>query len=166
MEEDWESKIADYFSEAVYLEHAAFYFYLSVGAHFDSQSMALHNLRNFFYNESDDELTHGKKVIKFMNQRNLKWTRMTIETPDPSNMTVAEVFEKAAEFEQKVLNNYLKIQKAASDANDFITTQFVDDFIAKQIKEVKEFRDYAMNAKRCTDPLGVFIFDQSFSKKK
>lgn len=166
MTSEYEKELEKYFSEAINLEHAAFYFYLSVGAHFDSQTMSLLNLRDFFYDESKDELTHARRVIKHMNERNLKWTRMPIETPDPSAMTVVQVFEKAEEFEQKVLDNYLRIQRIAGKVEDYSTNQFLDDFVALQLKEVKAFHDKAMNARRCTDQLGIFIFDQSFAKKK
>lgn len=163
--EDWNERLSELLSNAVNLEHTAFYFYLSVGAYFDTQEKSLLNLRDYFYKESDDELAHAKIVIQFINQRGLKLSLNKIVTESPKGLSVKEIFEKAVEFEKLVLDNYLKIHEEAVDENDAVTTQFVDYFIDKQVKEIKDFQTKAKNAERCECPLGEFIFDQSFSKK-
>ncbi|KAM0679603.1 hypothetical protein GINT2_002234 [Glugoides intestinalis] len=162
----WTERLSKLLSDAVLLEHKAFYFYLAAGAHFESPKMSLLNLKDFFYKESNDELLHAKMVIEFMNQRGLSLKLENISTIDPSRMQIREIFEIAEKTEQQVLEHYLCIQKEASDTNDFVTTQFIDYFIDKQIGEVKEFHDRAMNARRCESPLGQFLFDQSFLEKK
>lgn len=101
-----------------------------------------------------------------MNQRGLRLTLDSISTIDPRRMQIREIFEIAERTEQEVLEHYLSIQKEADAISDYVTTQFVDYFIDKQIGEVKEFHDRAMNARRCESPLGQFLFDQSFAKKK
>lgn len=165
MEEQWKKRLSSLLSEAVTLEHTAFYLYLAAGAYCESQEMSLLNLRDFFYRESSDELTHAKKVIEFMNQRGLEITFEEIKIADPKKQTIKNIFEVAEKTEQMVLEHYLLIQKEADAAGDYTTTQFIDYFIDKQVKEVKQFHDRALNARRCDSPLGLFIFDQSFSEK-
>jgi len=166
MDSEWLQRLSTLLSDAVCLEHHAFYFYLAAGTHFDSRDIALLNLRDFFYTESNDELTHAKIVIKHMNQRGLSVVFKDISVPDVHRMSLQEIFSQAAQFEQKVLDHYLKIQKEADGAGDYETTQFIDFFVDKQIREVKEFHDKLVNATRCDSSLGEFIFDQSFKKSK
>lgn len=166
MDQRWTQRLGDLLSDAVNLEHEAFYFYLAAGVYFDSPAMSLLNLRDFFYSESNDELEHAKIVIKHMNQRGIEIKLKNIITPDLRNMSIRSIFEEAEKFEIKVLNHYLLIQKEAENVKDFTTTQFIDFFLDKQVREVKEFHDRLMNAKRCESPLGEFIFDQSFSQNK
>lgn len=164
MEGEWKEKLGVLLSQAVNLEHSAFYFYLAVGAHFDSPELSLLNLRDFFYRESDDELKHAKIVIEFMNQRGIKLSLDKITTEDPRSLSVVDVFSIAEKFEQKVLDHYVMISNEASKVGDCTTTQFIDFFLDKQVKEVKAFHDLTMNARRTSGSLGEFLFDQSFKK--
>ncbi|ELA41096.1 uncharacterized protein VICG_01889 [Vittaforma corneae ATCC 50505] len=162
----WMMRLSELLSNAVNLEHQAFYFYLAAGIHFDSPAMSLLNLRDFFYGESDDELKHARILIEFINQRGLGLKLENIATEDLKSLSIQEIFEKAEAFEQAVLDHYKMIQKEADEVGDYATTQFIDYFLDKQVREVKEFHDRAMNARRCSCPLGEFIFDQSFSRKQ
>lgn len=162
----WTARLSELLSSAVNLEHQAFYFYLAAGIHFDSPTMSLLNLRDFFYGESDDELKHARILVEFVNQRGLNLKLESIATENPKDLSIQEIFEKAEAFERAVLGHYETIQREADAAGDYVTSQFVDYFLDKQVREVKEFHDRAMNARRCGCPLGEFIFDQSFSKKQ
>lgn len=164
MEGEWKDRLGVLLSQAVNLEHSAFYFYLAAGTHFDSPKLSLLNLRDFFYKESDSELKHARIVIEFMNQRSLNLKLDGIITEDPKSLSVVDVFDMAEKFEQKVLDHYAMISKEADNAGDCTTTQFIDFFLDKQVREVKAFHDLAMNARRASGPLGEFLFDQSFKK--
>lgn len=165
MDEHWKKKLGKLMSQAVNLEHSAFYFYLALGVHFDSRKVSLLNLSKFFFKESDDELEHAKIVIKYMNQIGVKVSLGPIEAKDPSHMSISEIFETAESFEYKVLQHYELISKEAAEANDNATSSFVDFFLDKQVKEVKSFHDHKMNSKRTENSLGEFLFDQSFKTK-
>lgn len=169
-EDEWNEKLAELLSQAVNLEHRGFLFYQAAGAHFDSPQVGLLNIRDFFYKESDEEVKHARIVIKHMNERGLKLALLpaTTDISDsiPAPLTVEEIFRKSQELEQAVLDHYLKIQEEADKAGDYVTGQFADYFLDMQTREVKAFGDKRRHAERCKDPLGEFIFDQSFAKRK
>lgn len=165
-ENEWKKRLGVLLSEAVNLEHQGFYFYLAAGIYFDSPKISLTNIRDFFYQESNDELKHAKILIEFINQLGLKLSLDGIHTVDVTNFSITEIFEKSKALEQAVLDNYMKIQKEADNANDYQTSQFIDYFLDMQTREVKLFHDRAMNARRCNNSLGEFLFDQSFIDPK
>lgn len=162
MTDEWHEKLSILLSQALNLEHSAYYFYSAVSTHFDSKKMSLIHLRDFFYKEGLEELEHAKQVARFMSQIDLKIVFQPIETSDPSGMSVLNVFDAAVAFETKVLNHYELISKEAEKNKDTVTSQFIDIFLARQIKEIKNFRDYRLNSTICIDRLGEFLFDQSF----
>lgn len=162
----WLDRLSTLLSEAVAMEHHGFYFYLAAAVHFDTPKVGLHNLRDFFYYESREELEHARRVIDYMNQRGLRLELTPIESEDLRACSIAEIFKRSEMLEQAVLDHYYKVQKEAGEAEDYVTTQFIDYYLDMQVREVKIFHDRRMNAERCSEPLGEFIFDQSFSKKK
>ena len=52
------------------------------------------------------------------------------------------------------------IYKEAQENNDYTTTTFLDPYVIEQIHSIKELNNYLVNAERCVDPLGIYLFDQ------
>lgn len=166
MKKEWKERLGVLLSQAVNLEHTGFYLYLSLGARFDSPRSSLLNLRDFFYKESNDETKHAKIVIKFINQMGLKLTLDGISAENSEFLSVVDAFQAAEKFEQSVLDHYVMISREADSNGDCTTSQFIDYFLDMQVREVKALHDLAMNARRASDPLGEFLFDQSFKNSK
>ncbi|KAG0419199.1 Ferritin, middle subunit [Dictyocoela roeselum] len=157
------SKISDLLSEQLNIELSASKLYLMAYQFFSSRPVALLNVADFFYNEVYEELTHAKGIIEYMNSMgykvNFKDTRVDVTF---NNFT--DVFEKALEFEKKAYDNVLEIYEYADGIKDFMTTQFLDPYLQEQVKSVKDYNDLLVNAKRCQDELGMFVFDKHFKK--
>lgn len=162
---EWLGRLSTLLSEAVALEHHGFYFYTAAAIHFDSPEIGLKNLRDFFYYEADEEVKHARKVIEYMNQRGLRLKLSSIEADALTGCSISDIFKKSEMLEKAVLDHYYKLQKEADEAEDYVTTQFIDYYLDMQVKEVKIFNDRWRNAERCSSELGEFIFDQSFAKK-
>merc|ERR1712126_302786 len=134
------SKITNLLNQAVLYEHSAWYFYNHASAVLDGLSYL--NLSKWFKKEAEEELEHAQIVITFINQLDLNLQFLSIDqvTIEKTDDIFINIFSKALEFEETVLNHYMLISEEAGRIKDCVTSQFCDDFLRLQAKEIKYFR--------------------------
>lgn len=159
---EWKHEKERLLSEQLRMENFAFYFYFSAYQYCNSRKVALPSIASFFYKQYNEELTHAKGIIDFANQAGLdiKFEELSLERTNYKSHV--EVFELSLKYEELTFEHILKIYKAAEENHDYALTQFLDAYVDEQVKSVKEFSDYLVNAKRCTKGWEVFNFDAEF----
>jgi len=164
---EWREEAALLLSSQLMLEYNAFYFYSACTAHFDDPSVCLQGLASFFKKSLLEENEHAQKIIRFMNMRQLKISFRAMEAPDIKKYgTASNVLKASKEFEESVLDNIETIYSIASKIGDAAITQFLDEFVAEQVKSISELNDMWVNCIRCGDDgMGLFVFDQSLLQK-
>ncbi|CAD25498.1 SOMA FERRITIN [Encephalitozoon cuniculi GB-M1] len=161
--DEWNVEAGLLLSSQLLLEYNAYYFYSACAAHFSRSDVCLKGLASFFRKKSLDENAQAQKIIGFMNMRELDIEFRAIEAPDIKKYgKTSGVLKACKEFEQTVLSNISTISEIARKAGDGAIVQFLEDFIAEQVRSISELSDLCANCARCGDGgVGLFLFDQS-----
>ncbi|AFM98505.1 ferritin [Encephalitozoon hellem ATCC 50504] len=165
--EEWKTEAGLLLSSQLLLEYNAFYFYTACAAHFGNPTVCLRGLERFFKECSLEENEHAQKIIDFMNMRGLKIEFQSVEAPDIKKYEkTSDILEASKEFEQAVLKNILTISEIAAKAGDGTIVEFLEDFVAEQVRSISKLNDLHVNCVRCGDSgMGLFVFDQSLLKE-
>ncbi|ELA46521.1 hypothetical protein VCUG_02013 [Vavraia culicis subsp. floridensis] len=158
----WEDEAVELLSEQLRIENFAFYFYQSAYQYCNNREIALPSIANFFYKQYNEELTHAKGIIDYMNQVGLRPNFKPLSLDRTDYKSLVEVFELSLEYEEESYKHILKLYRAADKNHDYALCQFMDEYVAEQVKSIKEFSDYLQNAKRCAKGFEMFNFDAEF----
>ncbi|ELQ76215.1 Ferritin [Trachipleistophora hominis] len=158
----WSDEVEELLSEQLRIENFAFYFYQSAYQYCNSREMALPSIANFFYKQYNEELTHAKGIIDYMNQTGLRPKFKELSLERTNYKSLVEVFELSLKYEEESYKHILQTYKAADKHHDYALCQFMDDYVAEQVKSIKEFSDYLQNAKRCAEGFATFNLDAEF----
>ncbi|KCZ74813.1 hypothetical protein H311_04219 [Anncaliia algerae PRA109] len=164
--EQWVKRSSELLSKQLNNEYYAYYFYTACSSYFDMTNVELTGLKKYFSKMAKEELDHGKGIVEFMNSRNLRISFLEIKSVSTDFKGIVDVFDQSIQFEEKVLKDITEIYKEAEDNNDYTITTFLDPYVIEQVRSIKELNTYKVNAERCTDPLGIYLFDQQFIKKR
>ncbi|RVD90606.1 hypothetical protein TUBRATIS_29720 [Tubulinosema ratisbonensis] len=163
---DWKDKASELLSKQLNNEYTAFYFYTSCSSYFDKKNVELPGLKKFFRKMAEEELEHAQGIINFMNARGMTVSFLQVKDFKTNYESVVDVLVKSIDFEEKVLKDLSLIYKEAEESNDYTTTTFLDPYVIEQVESIKELNSLKVNAERCMDPLGIYLFDQQFLAKR
>lgn len=163
---EWKETAGKLLSKQLNNEYTAFYFYTSCSSYFDKKNVELPGLRKFFKKMAEEELEHAQGIIDFMNAREMDVSLLSLNDYSTDYKNVIDVFKKSIDFEEKVLTDLSCIYKHAEENNDYTTTTFLDPYVIEQVNSIKELNSLLVNAERCIDPLGIYLFDQQFLSKR
>lgn len=163
MEESKKIKIGDMLSKQIEIELMASRLYLMAYQFCNSRKIALANVANFFYDQFLEELTHAKGIIDYMNslEYDVAFRKGLV---DVKFNNLVDVFEQAYTYEVVSYEHIMEIYREAENIKDFSTTQFLDPYVAEQVKSVKDFSDLLVNVRRCNTEFGMFLFDKEFQE--
>lgn len=90
---------------------------------------------NFFKGHSDEEYGHMQQFIRYLIDRSMPPKLDKLDAPEVQWVDLPTMVEDALKHEKYVTASILKLRKAADDANDPATTNFLDTFIDEQNEE-------------------------------
>ena len=115
------------------MEIGAFYTYLSMSAHF--QSEGLEGFARWMKHHSDEEMVHAMKLYQYIQDRRGKVTLQTVNAPPTAWASPLAVFEDALKHEQMVTASINALVDKARDERDHATTSFLQWFVDEQVEE-------------------------------
>lgn len=158
--------VAEMLNNQVAAEFYSAYLYLAIANYYNYAG--LHGFQRYFDIQAREEMMHGMKIRKYLLDNNIPVTLPTINHPDKEFSNALAPLDAALEHEKKVTGMINDIYKAASEANDYKTTQFLDWFVNEQIEEEKSASDLCLRAARFTDNgkgSGMRGLDEELSKR-
>lgn len=163
---EWHKKISTLLSKQLSYEYKAFYLYRAAASYFEQRSVELVGMQKLYRKMSSEELEHADGIITYMNNRGYTIEFMQIDSVPIDFKNVHDVLERSLIFEEFVLENIKNVYKEADKARDYPTTTFLDPYLNEQVSSIKDLNDLIVNAKRCSDGIGEFLFDDSLRRKK
>lgn len=100
------------------------------------------NVAKFFFTHGDEEQTHGKKVIDYLDDKNCMAKIPTVTQPDISGYKdMRTIFDIAFKHEMDVTKSYNDLATTALKETDHDVYRFAQSVLAEQVEELKKYRD-------------------------
>lgn len=164
--EEWHRKISALLSQQLSYEYKAFYLYRAAASYFEQRNVELAGMQRLYRRMSSEELEHADGIIAYMNSRGYTIDFLQIDRMFVDFKSIRDVLERSLSFEEFVLENIKNVYLEADRARDYTTTTFLDPYLNEQVGSIKDLSDLIVNAKRCGEGLGEFLFDDSLRRKK
>ena len=108
--------------------------YISIAAHFDSQSLT--GLARFFYRQAEEEREHAMKIVHYVVDSGGSLKIPSIAAPQASFESAREAVALALEWEREVTQQIYRLVDIAKDDSNYIAIRFLDWFVNEQFEEV------------------------------
>ena len=114
-----------------------------------------------------EERDHAMMMRKYLIDSGIRVTFDKIEKPDKTFDNHLAPLEAGLEHERYVTSLVLKIYKAADEAQDYKTMQFLDWFVKEQGEEEKNAEDLIKKMKLYGgDGKGLYMLNQELAARK
>ncbi|CAH8513248.1 unnamed protein product [Schistosoma curassoni] len=158
-------------NDQILTEYEAFYIYDHIASYLSRPEVGLSGFAKFFRESANEELEHARKFSEFVNKRNSKVVLKNILKNHRVNelassgvpmdfKNIHEVIDTAIRKELQVTAHINELHKLASQMNDAITQDFLDDFLQEQVNSVSKLRE--MRARLHLDNSAVYLMDKEF----
>jgi ferritin len=151
-------------SEQINLEFLSAYAYLAMAAWFENKSLA--GFASWMTLQGQEELGHGMKFFRYLNDRGGRVLLETIPRPKADFASPLEAFETSLAHEQSVSTCINRIYELASQQKDFPTLSFLRWFLDEQVEEEKTVSDVIAKLKLVGEnDNGVFHLDNHLAER-
>lgn len=157
-------KIAELMNIQVTKEFYSGYLYLAMSNYYYLAS--LDGFGNWYKIQYQEEIDHGRKIIKYLLDNERQVTLGTIDAPKAEFKNFREPLEQALKHEEYVTSLINTLYGEAKDARDYRSCQFLDWYLAEQTEEEKNAHDLlAKYDLVAADSRGLFLLDESLNKR-
>ena len=131
-------EVMDLLNDQIGMEMRASASYLAKASWCDQRSLV--NSAHFFYKQAEEEREHAMKIFKFINDNGGAALSPEISDINHNFEDLRTVFVSSLDQEIAVTDAIFNLFKAARNANDFVSEQFLQWFIEEQAEEEDSFR--------------------------
>ena len=133
-------------------------------AYFDRDNVALRGLAAYFLRESQEERNHANKLVAYLNRRGGRVHLATIPEPvrefdHAEKGDALNAMELALALEKLNMQKLQDLDHLANSLADYNLSDFVDDMLEDQSKDVKQVADYVAQLMRVGKGHGVWHWD-------
>ena len=158
-------KLEKALNDQINKEHWASYSYLGMAAYLETT--AFKGFAAWMLQQSNEETTHARKIIDYVQDRNGTITLPPIATAKTTYPSLHKVFEQSLKQEQDVTASIKNIYDLALKEKDFQTMEFLDWFLKEQVEEEKDVQDILDRLKLAGDnPDALLLLDKEAAKRK
>lgn len=147
-----DKKVADLINDQINAELFSSYLYLDFANYYHDEG--LEGFANWFDIQAKEELDHAMFMRTYLFNNGYRVTFDSIEKPDKKCKKANDALKFSFEHEKQITNSIHKIYKAAKEADDFRTMEFLNWFVKEQGEEeknaddlIKKFELYGKDAK-------------------
>ena len=115
------------------------YFYMSMSAHSESES--LKGVAAWFMAKYEEEMAHAMKIYRYLHDQGARVELEAVDKPPSEYAGVLDMFEKTLAHEQEVTASFNKLVDAALSEKDHATNIFLQWFVTEQIEEEATVND-------------------------
>jgi ferritin len=157
-------KVEDALNAQMNREFYSSYLYLSMSAHFESNS--LKGIAHWLRIQAKEELVHAMKFYDFMGQRGVRPALRQIDAPTSKWKTHTAVFEDAYKHEQKVTKYISELVDLARTEVDHATEVFLQWFVNEQVEEEMSVSEVENKMKLAGESSGaILVIDSELGKR-
>lgn len=139
--------------------------YLQIASYFSMKELI--GFRNFFIVQHDEEISHAKLQLDYLNDRGGELRLGSIDAPPSSFESPIHALEIALEHEKEVSQAIYQLVDLAYEEKDFATISFLDWFLKEQVEEEALIGNLLERLKLVIDtPSALFILDNELGKRK
>jgi len=140
------------------------YLYLSMAAHFESQS--LKGFANWMRIQAKEENAHAMKFYNYVCERGGKVTLNTIDAPKTNWNSILEVFEEVVTHEYKISSLINNLVNVAAEEKDHSTNNMLQWFVAEQVEEEANAEELVAQIKLIGDNgYGILMLDRELATR-
>jgi len=152
-------------NKQINMEFYASYVYLSMSSWFNQVDQALPGFAKYFAKASEEERSHGTKLMEYQAKRGGKVVFQDIAKPTTMEWgSPLDAMQTALELEKTVNESLLKLHVAAGNNGDAHLCDFLEaNYLDEQVEGIKDIGDMITKLKRVGDGLGVHLFDKDLA---
>ena len=142
------------------LEFSASYLYLGMALYMDAEHLP--GFAAWMVAQSDDERNHGRRLLRYMLDRNGNVELESIAKPEVEFSSVKAVFEASLEQEKHNTRSINELYALASELDDYATQAHLQWFLDEQVEEEKSISDILGRLEIVgDDKMAILIIDQA-----
>ena len=159
-----DKKVASLLNEQITKELYSAYLYLDMANYYSDA--ALNGFENWFYVQAQEERDHAMLIRTYLLNNDEKITLYAVDAPQGGYSDFGDPLEKALAHEHTVTASINVIYKAAYEAGDFRTVEFLNWFVKEQGEEEKNTSDLVDRYKLFgKDAKGLYSLDQELAAR-
>ena len=136
-------------TEQVGHELAASQQYVAIAVHYDAETLP--RLAAFFYRQAIEERNHAMMMVQYLLDADEPIALPAVPAPRSGFADIVEPVELALAQERQVAEQVGALARAARDADDYASEQFMQWFIAEQVEEIASMSDLLTIVRRAKD---------------
>jgi len=157
-------KIQDALNSQINAEFYSAYLYMAMEAYFHSLNFL--GFANWMQVQTQEEVSHARKIYDFINERGGRVTLDAIARPAGEWKSPLAVFEAAYKHEQKVTALINDLVEVAAKEKDHATGIFLQWFVSEQVEEEKNASEIVGKMRLLKDSAGsMFMLDKELGKR-
>ncbi len=151
-------------NDQIQWEFYSSYLYLAMSAWFED--MDLPGCAHWMRVQANEELTHGMKIFKYINEVDGVVTLQPIAAPPAKWKDALDAFKASLEHEQKVTKRLNELTDLATKEKDHATRIFLNWFVSEQVEEEDQLRDILGQFRYAGPNMhGMLIIDRHLGKR-
>ncbi|HEX7077500.1 MAG TPA: ferritin [Candidatus Eisenbacteria bacterium] len=155
-------KMADAINTQIGNEFGAMLQYVSIGAHFGSESLP--ELSKHFMKQADEEREHALKLVNYVVDAGARVAVPAIPAPKPRFATAEEAVKLSLDWEETVTKQINGLVDLAIKENDHITRNFLQWFVSEQLEEVASM-DTLLSIVRRAGESGLLFVEEYLARR-
>jgi bacterioferritin B len=144
-----EKPFADALNEQIANEFGAHQQYIGAAVYYESETLP--RLAAFFYRQAVEERNHAMMMVQYLLDSGADPRIPEVPAPRSDYGDVVEPVRVALEQERTVTGQIDELMRAAREAHDYASEEFVLWFVKEQVEEVSTMSDLLAVAERCRD---------------
>jgi len=144
-------------------EFESSYLYLSMSAW--AQDNGYSGTAKWMEKQAEEETTHGKKMMHFLQEVNEKVILTPIAAGPVDFPGFIELFKLSLEHEKKVTARIVKLYEEATAAKEYALANLYSWFIDEQVEEESTLVDIITRLEKVPTPIGVMMMDDRLGQR-
>jgi ferritin len=157
-------KLLDALNDQMSKEFFSGYLYKAMAAYFEDEDLT--GFANWMHCQALEELTHGERFYRFINEAGGRSLMLALDTPKNDFASPLEVFEYGLEHERFVTGRINALMDLARDESNYAAAIALEWFVSEQVEEEASFSSWIKKLKMVNrDGRGLLMLDQEAAKR-
>ena len=157
-------KLLDALNDQMSKEFFSGYLYKAMAAYFADEDLT--GFASWMHNQGLEELTHGERFFRFINEAGGRAVMLPLDTPKNDFNSPLEVFEYGLEHERFVTGRINALMDLARKESNHAAAIALAWFVTEQVEEESNFSSWIKRLKMVAgDGRGLLMLDQEAAKR-
>ncbi len=152
-----DKRLEDAINEQLNFEFESAHVYLAMAGYV--ATLGLEGFENWMYVQYEEEISHARKFIDYINERGGRVRIKGFETPRNDFDSLLEVLEVSLGHEKLVTSKINNLMKIAYEVQDYAAISFLQWYVTEQVEEEDNFSKLIDKVKLVKDA-GLYHLDK------